>query len=116
DLVRVFNFGQVLVPATPTTPAIVNNAMYRSQNWLNNITNGVNFTGTASYVTGSHRMNVGCQGYLWKDDRELNVNSQDVQYTFIGGVPSSITEYVNPYVINARAMPQTLCAQDRWQS
>ncbi len=114
DLVRVFNIGQVVVPATPTTPAITANFTYRSQNWMQARTAGVNYTGSASYVTGSHSMKFGYQGYWWKDDRELHVNTQDLQYTFIGGMPNSITEYVNPYNVNARAMQASLYAQDQW--
>src|SRR5436190_3425885 len=34
NLVRVFNIGQVIVPATATTPAIAGNFFFRSQNWL----------------------------------------------------------------------------------
>ncbi len=114
DLARVFNIGQVVVPATATTPAITANFMYRSQNWMQARTAGVNYTGSATYVTGSHSMKFGYQGYWWKDDRELHTNTQDVQYTFIGGAPSSITEYVNPYSVNARAMQASLYAQDQW--
>jgi hypothetical protein len=110
----VFNIGQVVVPATPTTPAITANFTYRSQNWMQARTAGVNYTGSASYVTGSHSMKFGYQGYWWKDDRELHVNTQDLQYTFIGGVANSITEYVNPYNVNARAMQASLYAQDQW--
>src|SRR5713226_6783248 len=114
DLVRVFNIGQVVVPAAGTTPAITANFTYRSQNWMQARTAGVNYTGSATYVTGSHSMKFGYQGHWWKDDRELHTNTQDVQYTFIGGVPSSITEYVNPYNVNARAMQASLYAQDQW--
>ena len=32
-------------------------------------------------------MKFGYQGYWRKDDREMFVNSQSLQYTFIGGVP-----------------------------
>ncbi len=114
SLVRVFNIGQIVVPAQGTTPAITANFTYRSQNWMIARTAGVNYTGSASYVTGSHSMKFGYQGYWWKDDRELHVNTQDLQYTFIGGTPSSITEYVNPYSVNARAAQASLFAQDQW--
>jgi hypothetical protein len=114
NLARVFNIGQVVVPATGTTPAITANLTYRSQNWMIAKTAGVNMTGSATYVTGSHSMKFGYQGYWWRDDRELHVNTQDVQYTFIAGGPSSITEYVNPYTVNARAMQTSLFAQDQW--
>jgi hypothetical protein len=114
DLVRVFNIGQVVVPATAEAPAITANFFYRSQNWMHARTAGVNYTGSATYVTGSHSMKFGYQGYWWKDDRELHTNTQDLQYTFIGGVPSTITQYVNPYHVNARAMQASLYAQDQW--
>ncbi len=44
----------------------------------------------------------------------MHVNTQDLQYTFIGGAPNSITEYVNPYNVNARAAQASLYAQDQW--
>src|SRR5262249_11421632 len=87
---------------------------YRSQNWLNNQTNGVNWVGTASYVTGSHAMKFGYQGYWWRDDREMHVNTQSLQYTFLSGTPLSLQEYINPYIVNARAMQTSLYAQDQW--
>jgi hypothetical protein len=114
DLVRVFNIGQVFVPATATTPAITGNMTYRSQNWYENFTNAVNWQGSASYVTGSHSMKFGYQGYWWKDDRGMFVNSQGLQYTFINGSPSSLTEYINGYQVNARAADASFYAQDQW--
>ena len=114
DLARVFNIGQVFVPATATTPAVTGNMTYRSQSWYQNFTNAVNWQGSASYVTGSHSMKFGYQGYWWKDDRGMYVNSQSVQYTFIGGAPSSITEYINGYNVNARAADASFYAQDQW--
>jgi hypothetical protein len=114
DLVRVFNIGQVFVPATATTPAITGNMTYRSQNWYQNFTNAVNWQGSAAYVTGSHSMKFGYQGYWWKDDRGMFVNSQGLQYTFIGGAPSSLTEYINGYQVNARAADASFYAQDQW--
>jgi Carboxypeptidase regulatory-like domain len=114
DLVRVVNNNQVFVPATATTPAVTGNMTYRSQNWYENRTAGVNWTAAASYVTGSHSMKFGYQGYWWKDDRQMFVNSQSLQYTFNSGVPASITEYMNGYKVNARAMSASLYAQDQW--
>ncbi len=114
DLARVFNIGQVFVPATATTPAVTGNMTYRSQSWYQNFTNAVNWQGSASYVTGSHSMKFGYQGYWWKDDRGMYVNSQSVQYTFIGGTPNSITEYINGYNVNARAADASFYAQDQW--
>ena len=39
-------------------------------------TAGVNYAGSATYVTGSHSMKFGYHGYWWKDDRELHTNTQ----------------------------------------
>ena len=114
DLVRVVNNGQVFVPATATTPAVTGNMTYRSQNWYENRTAGVNWTGSATYVTGSHSMKFGYQGYWWKDDRQMFVNSQSLQYTFNSGVPSLIAQYLNGYKVNARAMSTSFYAQDQW--
>jgi hypothetical protein len=114
DLVRVFNIGQVFVPATPTTPAITGNMTFRSQNWYQNLTNAVNWQGSAAYVTGSHSMKFGYQGYWWKDDRGMFVNSQSLQYTFFNGAPLSLQEYINGYQVNARAADTSFYAQDQW--
>ena len=108
DLVQVVNINQTIVPG------VVTNMRYRSQNPLNNRTRGSNWTGTASYVTGSHSVKIGYQGSYWRDDREMLTNSQTLGYTFVFGSPSSITEYAAPYQVNARAMQTTLYAQDQW--
>ncbi len=59
-------------------------------------------------------MKFGYQGYWWKDDRQMFVNSQSLQYTFNNGVPNLITQYLNGYKVNARAMSTSLYAQDQW--
>ncbi len=103
DLVQVVNFTQTVAPG-------VTSAMrYRSQSWLNNKTRGSTWQASASYITGSHSMKFGYQGNFWSDDREMHVNSQSLGYQAISlpGLdffPLSIQEYINPYVVNARAM------------
>jgi len=108
DLVQVVNIGQAI------TPGVTTNMRYRSQNALNNRTRGSNWTGTASYVTGSHSVKFGYQGSYWRDDREMLTNTQSLGYTFLFGAPSSITEYASSYQVNARGMQTTLYAQDQW--
>jgi hypothetical protein len=108
DLVQVVNINQTIVPG------VVTNMRYRSQNPLNNRTRGSNWTAAASYVTGSHSVKIGYQGSYWRDDRELQSNTQNLGYTFFAGGPSSITQYAAPYQVNARAMQMTLYAQDQW--
>ena len=56
---------------------------YRSQNWLNNRTQGTTWNASASYVTGSHSMKFGYQGNHWRDDREMHVNNQNLGYMFV---------------------------------
>jgi len=114
NLIRVLNINNVTVPATATTPAIVNTLSYRSQNWLNNTTSGTPYNFTASYVTGAHSLKFGYQGNFWTDYREMHVNNQSLAYTFLAGTPISLTEYANSYVINARAASATVFAQDQW--
>src|SRR5688572_3864421 len=112
DLVRVVNNNQLISP--PGQTPFTQNATFRSQHWWVNKTRGTTWNAAASYVTGSHSIKVGYQGNHWIDDRELNTNTQHLQYTFTAGVPSSITMYASPYNVNARAMQTSLYAQDQW--
>jgi hypothetical protein len=113
DLVQMVNLTQAIAPG-------VTSAMkYRSQNWLENKTRGANWTASASYITGSHSMKFGYQGNYWRDDREMHTNSQSLGYvavTLPGGTlfPISLQEYINPFIVNARAMQTSLYAQDQW--
>jgi hypothetical protein len=111
DLVQVVQILQTI------TPGLVTPMRYRSQSWLNNRTRGSTWNAAANYVTGSHSMKFGYQGNYWRDDREIWVNNQSLQYTFVGGpgfLPYTITQYANGYNVNARAMQLSLYAQDQW--
>jgi len=112
DLVQVVQILQ------PISAGVVTPMRYRSQSWLNNRTRGSTWNAAANYVTGSHSMKFGYQGNYWRDDREIWVNNQALQYTFVGapgsGIPYTITQYANGYNVNARAMQLSLFAQDQW--
>ena len=113
NLVQAVNLTQTVAPG------VTSSMRYRSQFWLNNRTSGTSWFGTAAYVTGSHSMKFGYQGNHWADDREMHVNNQSLGYVGISlpGVPFfpiSISQYVNPYNVNARAMQTSLFAQDQW--
>jgi len=113
NLVQMLNFSQAVTP-TFTTPM-----RYRSQFWLNNKTRGSQFNASAAYITGSHSLKFGYQGAYWRDDREQHVNSQSLGYVGVSipGVPFfpiSINQYINPFVVNARAMQASFFAQDSW--
>ena len=116
DLVRVMNLGpNVVVPASGSTPAVtINNLTYRSQNWLEAVTNSVAWTASASFVTGAHSMKFGYQGNWWKDDRDAHTNSQDLMYTFSNGVPISLNQLINPFKTLSRAMQTSFYAQEQW--
>src|SRR5438477_13099275 len=113
NLIGVLNLSQAV---TPTVTAAMR---YRSQNWLNNQTSGTNWVFTASYVTGSHSMKFGYQGNLWSDNREMHVNNQALGFVGISlpGVPffpTSLNEYINPYIVDASARQDSFFAQDQW--
>ena len=113
NLVQMLNFTQAVTPTFSTA------MRYRSQFWLNNKTRGSQFNASAAYITGSHSMKFGYQGAYWRDDREQHVNSQSLGYIGISlpGVPFfpiSINEYINPFVVNARAMQASFFVQDSW--
>ena len=117
DLIQVVNLTQTIAP--PGGVPVTTSMRYRSQNWLNNKTRGSNWNFSASYVTGSHSMKFGYQGNYWRDDREMHTNSQSLGVLAISlpGIPVfpiGLQQYINPYVINARAMQTSFFAQDQW--
>ena len=108
DLIQVVEFVQAIVPGVTTA------MRYRSQNPLENRTRGSNWTTTATYATGSHSIKVGYQGNYWRDDRRMLTNTQQLGYTFFGGVPTQLTQYAANYNVNARALQTSIYAQDQW--
>ena len=109
DLVRVVGLNTPVIPGS--APVTVT---YRSQNWYENYTRGSNWAAAANYVTGSHSVKIGYQGNYWRDDRDMFVNTTSTAYTFLAGVPSSITMYANGYQVNAHARQDSLYVQDQW--
>ena len=113
NLIQVVNFTQSI------TPGVVTPMRYRSQSWLDNKTRGSQWNASASYVTGSQSIKFGYQGYYWRDDREMHVNNQSLGYSAIelpgiGLFLISVQQYINGYVVNARAMQMSFFAQDQW--
>ena len=98
----------------------VGSMRYRSQIWLDNQTRGSNWNAAASYVTGSHSIKVGYQGNYWRDDREMHTNNQSSgssgSRSRASGARSRSRsqQYINPFVVNARAMQTSIYAQDQW--
>ena len=101
DLVRVMNItGDLASGQTPFTDHDLSVAALVGQQDARNHLEHVGRR-TSPVRTASRS---GYQGNHWLDDRELNTNSQHLQYTFVAGVPSSITMYANRYQVNARAL------------
>jgi hypothetical protein len=78
-----------------------------------------------SYITGSHAFKAGIQieeGYNSQGsviDHKTGFGGEridgNVSYTFLGRVPSSITEYATPFTQYARVVPDMgIYAQDQW--
>jgi len=113
DLVQVVNLTQQIAPGVVTA------MKYRSQNWLNNRTRGTTWTASASYITGSHSMRFGYQGNHWRDDREMHTNRQSLGFIAVnlptGALfPITLQQYINPFIVNARARQDSFYAQDQW--
>lgn len=66
-----------------------------------------------SYVTGSHNFKTGV--FLEEGVRRpLTYANQNVNYTFLNGVPTALTEYANPILTEDHMMEFGLYAQDQW--
>jgi len=66
-----------------------------------------------SYVTGSHSFKAGIQLEQGINDSDQIVHG-DVNYTFLRGVPASITQYATPYLQKNRMGDLGIFAQDQW--
>ena len=93
---RCSTSAQVFVPATATTPAVTGNMMYRSQSWYEQHQRRDTGRASASYVTGSHSMKFGYQGYCWKRrPRDERQQPESAVHVHLAARPISITEYIN---------------------
>jgi hypothetical protein len=66
-----------------------------------------------SYTTGSHAFKTGVQLEQGINNQDLQVHG-DVNYTFLRGVPASITQYATPYLTKNRIRDLGIFAQDQW--
>jgi hypothetical protein len=87
---------------------------YRSMNWANDWDSPTTWRAAASYVTGAHTAKVGyIGGYLIEDITNFG-NSLNLSYTFVGGVPSSVTQSLRAFTQKDRVGYTALYAQDQW--
>ena len=106
DLIRITDIG---------TQGGVTGVTYRSMNWNENQAFVPRWKGAAAYVTGSHNIKVGVQGFVQEQDNRNYTNSGDVTYTFNNGAPQSFTMWgANPIRYRSRAFSNSIYAQDQW--
>ena len=88
---------------------------YNSRQTYQNILDQLKYSErfSISYVTGSHAFKTGVQLEHGVDNTDQVVHG-DVNYTFLRGVPASITQYATPYLTKSRMNDLGLFAQDRW--
>ncbi len=68
---------------------------------------------SASYVSGAHSMKLGYQA-AYQVQKQFTVgNPNMVSYTFLGGAPSSLTQYI-PSQFSNRTRFDAIYAQDQW--
>jgi hypothetical protein len=69
---------------------------------------------SASYVTGSHAFKAGLQTQTLIYNQDYVVN-ESLQYTFLRGVPTQITQWAQPLLYQVRTKADLgLYAQDKW--
>jgi hypothetical protein len=74
-----------------------------------------NARGSASYVTGSHHFKVGFWLFEGTSHNVTARNGGGVNYTFLSGVPQSLTEFISPLETFQRQWPTySIYAQDQW--
>jgi hypothetical protein len=74
-----------------------------------------NARGSASYVTGSHHFKAGFWLFEGTSHNITARNGGGVNYTFLSGVPQSLTEFISPVETFQRQWPTySIYAQDQW--
>ena len=91
----------------------LNNSIRAGDNYGNILDTQYNGRFATSYVTGSHNFKTGVF-WQWADSEESSRIHGDVLYTFLNGVPASLTQYSTPGGYKARAVNYGLYVQDQW--
>jgi len=110
DLIRVAEQCAGGCAANGNIPGLV----YRSQDFSEAYTGSYLWTGSISYVTGTHNVKVGYQHTLMTDDRTFLTNDQNLTYRVNNGVPNQLTQSISPWVNDARVAWDALYVQEQW--
>ncbi len=87
---------------------------YRSMNWANDWDSPTTWRAAMSYVSGAHTAKFGyIGGYLIENITNFG-NSLNLAYTFVGGVPSTVTQSLRVFTQKDRVGYTALYAQDQW--
>ncbi len=87
---------------------------YRSANWANNFDNPNTYRASLSYVKGAHSYKFGYFGGFLRENITNNGNDLNLQYTFLNGRPTTITQSLRVYTQKDRVKYDALYAQDQW--
>ena len=87
DPIRVLEQCASGCAANGNIPGLV----YRSQDFSSAYNGSYLWTGSVSYVTGSHSVKVGYQHTLMTQDAIWMTNTQNLTYRFNNGVPNQLT-------------------------
>jgi hypothetical protein len=110
DLIRVVEQCASGCAANGNIPGLV----YRSQDFSDAYNGSYLWTGSVSYVTGSHSLKVGYQRSLMTQDITWTTNNQNLTYRFNNGVPNQLTQSISPWMNRSRAGWDAIFAQERW--
>jgi len=110
DLIRVTEQCSVTCVNNGNIPGLT----YRSLNWFSNINWNNQWSGAASFVTGSHNIKVGYQGALLIDQRKNFGNNQFLNYRTNNGIPDQITLNINRFEIDQSVRSDAFYAQEQW--
>jgi hypothetical protein len=110
DLIRVVEQCASGCPDNGNIPGLA----YRSQDFSTAYNGSYLWSGSLSYVTGSHSVKVGYQHAFMTQDVTWSTNTQNLTYRFNNGVPNQLTESISPWVNRSRAGWDAVFAQERW--
>ena len=110
DLIRVVEQCASGCAANGNIPGLA----YRSQDFSDAYNGSYLWTGSVSYVTGSHSLKVGYQHTLMTQDIVWMTNTQNLTYRFNNGVPNQLTQSISPWMNRSRTGWDAVFAQERW--
>src|SRR6185436_8664939 len=110
DLIRVVEQCASGCAANGNIPGLA----YRSQDFSDAYNGSYPWTGSVSYVTGSHSLKVGYQHTLMTQDVVWMTNTQNLTYRFNNGVPNQLTQSISPWMNRSRTGWDAVFAQERW--